>query len=81
MSHEKKLVLIGAGNIGKGYLADLFSARGYHLVFLTHRREQAESMRKEGRYPFIRSPTTGGRRNTLSRAMKRIPPPQNGRPA
>lgn len=59
MSHEKKLVLIGAGNIGKGYLADLFSARGYHLVFLTHRREQAESMRKEGRYPFYKISNDG----------------------
>lgn len=54
MAHEKKLVLIGAGNIGKGYLADLFSSRGYQLVFLTRRREQAESMRKEGRYPFYK---------------------------
>ena len=26
----KKIVLIGAGNIGKGYLGDLFAAEGFH---------------------------------------------------
>ena len=54
MPHQKKIVLIGAGNIGKGYLADLFFSRGYHLVFLAHSLEQTLSMRREGKYPFYK---------------------------
>ena len=44
---QKKIVLIGAGNIGKGYIADLFYSRGYHLVFLAHSMRQTLSMRSE----------------------------------
>lgn len=49
----KKIVLIGAGNIGKGYLGDLFAAEGFHLTFLTHRQEQAESLRSRGSYTLL----------------------------
>ena len=62
MSHQKKIVLIGAGNIGKGYLADLFSSHGYHLVFLTRRLAQAQSMRQEGKYLLYQILSDGGRK-------------------
>ncbi|MBS6510304.1 MAG: hypothetical protein KH334_01245 [Clostridiales bacterium] len=51
----KKIVLIGAGNIGKGYLGDLFAAEGFHLTFLTHRQEQAESLRSRGSYTLYKT--------------------------
>ncbi len=51
---QKKIVLIGAGNIGKGYIADLFYSRGYKLVFLAHSMRQTLSMRREGKYPFYK---------------------------
>ncbi len=62
MSHQKKIVLIGAGNIGKGYLADLFSSHGYHLVFLTRRLAQAQSMRREGKYLLYQILSDGSRK-------------------
>ena len=36
---KKHLVLIGAGKIGCGYLADLFESAGYSLTFLVHTPE------------------------------------------
>ena len=41
---KKHLVLIGAGKIGCGYLADLFESAGYSLTFLTHSLKQAERL-------------------------------------
>ncbi len=34
---KKEVVLIGAGKIGRGYLAELFDVAGYHLTFLNIR--------------------------------------------
>ena len=39
MNFGKKIVLIGAGKIGKGYLGDLFAAEDFRLIFLTHSRQ------------------------------------------
>ena len=33
---KKELVLIGAGKIGRGYIADLFNTAGYKLTFLEY---------------------------------------------
>ena len=43
-TQKKEIALIGAGKIGKGYTADLFSEAGYHLIFLCHSLKQAEAM-------------------------------------
>ena len=54
----KKAVLIGAGNIGKGYLADLFESAGYSLTFLTHSLKQAERLRERGSYTIYKTAET-----------------------
>ena len=36
---NKQVVLIGAGKIGRGYMADLFSRAGYALTFLEYSPE------------------------------------------
>ena len=62
----KKAVLIGAGNIGKGYLADLFESAGYSLTFLVHTQEKTQKMREQGYYTLFitkeSSPKTSKRR-------------------
>ena len=56
----KKAVLIGAGNIGKGYLADLFESAGYSLTFLTHSLKQAERLRERGSYTIYKTAEDSG---------------------
>ena len=50
---KKRLVLIGAGKIGCGYLADLFGQAGYSLTFLVHSPAQTEKMRAQGYYTLF----------------------------
>ncbi len=50
----KQVVIIGAGKIGRGYLAELFQIAGYHITFLAHSPEQTEEMRSRGKYPIFR---------------------------
>ena len=47
---KKEAVLIGAGKIGRGYLADLFNQAGYHLTFLEYSQELVQKMREQGYY-------------------------------
>lgn len=52
---KKEIVIIGAGKIGRGYLAELFQDGGYHITFLTRSKEQAELMRAQGAYTIYRA--------------------------
>lgn len=51
---KRKVVLIGAGKIGKGYIADIFNEAGYQLVFLCHSLKQAEELRQQGYYTLYK---------------------------
>lgn len=51
---QKKIVLIGAGKIGKGYVADLFEKAGYQLVLLTRSLRQAKALREQGYYTLFK---------------------------
>jgi len=51
---NKEVVIIGAGKIGRGYLAELFQTAGYHITFLVHSNEQTETMRVRGKYTIFR---------------------------
>ena len=53
-------MLIGAGKIGCGYLADLFGQAGYSLTFLVHNPAQTKKMREQGYYTlFVTGEQTG----------------------
>ena len=52
MNNEKRLVQIGAGKIGRGYIADLFNEAGYRLTFLDYSPELIKSMNAQG-YSWI----------------------------
>ena len=48
--NEKSIALIGAGKLGKGYLADLFQKAGYDIIFMARRQEQINNLRDHGCY-------------------------------
>lgn len=56
---KKEVVLIGAGKIGRGYLAELFDAAGYHLTFLEYSPELTQALREQGKYLIIKRHSDG----------------------
>lgn len=58
-NYQKELVLIGAGKLGRGYLADLFGAAGYHLIFLEYSKQLVDAMNAQGYYTLFRSNAQG----------------------
>ena len=44
---KKQIALIGAGKLGKGYVADLFGKAGYEVIFLARRQQQVDTMRRD----------------------------------
>ena len=54
---KKEIVILGAGKIARGYIADLFHDAGYKVIFLCHSLRQASALREQGQYKlFIKYP-------------------------
>lgn len=47
----KKAVMYGAGNIGRGFIGQLFSQSGYEVVFIDVNAAILEQLNAEGKYP------------------------------
>lgn len=47
---EKELLVIGAGNIGRGVIGGLFYESGYHLYLYDIMAERMEKLKKQGHY-------------------------------
>lgn len=52
MAH-KTVIIWGAGRIGRGFVADLFSAAGYHLVLIDQSSDLVERLRAAGQYTVV----------------------------
>ncbi len=52
---NKEIVLIGAGKIGRGYMADLFNRAGYRLIFLEYSEDLVKKLRAQGSYTVFMS--------------------------
>lgn len=65
MEPRKEVALIGAGKIGKGYIADLFNQAGYHLIFLCHSIKQAASLREQGYYTVFKYDDLGSENDSI----------------
>ena len=50
---KKEVVLIGAGKIGRGYMADVFNRAGYKLIFLGHTESKVKQLRAQGEYTIF----------------------------
>ena len=53
MKNNKKAVMYGAGNIGRGFIAQLFYMSGYETVFIDVNEEVIDSINKDGEYPIF----------------------------
>jgi mannitol-1-phosphate 5-dehydrogenase len=52
---QKEIVIWGTGRIGRGFVADLFSAAGYRLVFVDQSQALVEQMRRAGAYSTVKA--------------------------
>lgn len=57
---EKKVVQIGAGKIGRGYLAELFQAADYKIVFLDYDENLVKALNAQGYYTIFKRNFGGG---------------------
>jgi mannitol-1-phosphate 5-dehydrogenase len=48
----KKSVIYGAGNIGRGFIGQLFSESGYEVVFIDINQELVDRLNADGKYPI-----------------------------
>ncbi len=58
---QKRVVIWGAGRIGRGLVADLFHAGGYHITFVDCASKLVEQLRAAGRYTVVRLEGAGRR--------------------
>jgi mannitol-1-phosphate 5-dehydrogenase len=52
---EKKIVIWGAGRIGRGFIGDLFSEAGYQLTYIDEAQALVDGLKKEQAYRVIRA--------------------------
>jgi len=52
---EKKIVIWGAGRIGRGFIGDLFSEAGYQLTYIDEAQALVDGLRKDQTYRVIRT--------------------------
>ena len=62
---RKNVVVWGAGQIGRGYVADLFTAAGYHLILVGRSPDLIAQLRSAGRYTVVKVETAGQRRDEV----------------
>ncbi len=48
-----KIVIFGAGNIGRSFIGSIFASNGYDTVFIDANRELVEALNRRGCYPII----------------------------
>lgn len=53
---EKRILIWGAGKIGRGFVADLFDEAGYALTFVDTDEEMVRSLRERGSYTIVKLP-------------------------
>jgi mannitol-1-phosphate 5-dehydrogenase len=58
---DRTIVIWGAGRIGRGFVADLFQAAGYRIVFVDESVDLVEQLRRAGQYTVAHVPGTGQR--------------------
>ena len=54
-TQQATIVILGAGRIGRGFVADLFDAAGYHLVLVDQSAELVAALRTAGRFTVVRA--------------------------
>ena len=68
----KTAVMIGAGNIGRGFIGAAFAASGYETVFIDVNEELVGAINARGEYPVRILLPDGGRRDTMVRGVRAV---------
>ena len=67
----KKAVMYGAGNIGRGFIGQLFAESGYEVVFIDVNTEILNKLNSDGEYP-VRIFTGTGSHETIVRNVRGV---------
>jgi mannitol-1-phosphate 5-dehydrogenase len=59
MDLSKKIVILGAGKIGRGFIADIFQKSGYKIAFIDSNAALIEQMNLNGKYTLFNVPGLG----------------------
>ena len=54
-TRQPTILILGVGRIGRGFVADLFDAAGYHLVLVDQSAELVAALRAAGRFTVVRA--------------------------
>lgn len=64
---QKKVLIFGAGRIGRGFIGDIFNDAGYHLVFADQAQGLVDLLKLQGAYTVVRAASENDiRRITIS---------------
>jgi len=53
MMYKNKMLLFGAGNIGRSFIGQLFSRSGYEVVFVDINKELIKELNKKRKYKLV----------------------------
>jgi mannitol-1-phosphate 5-dehydrogenase len=53
---SKHIVILGAGKVGRGFIADIFYDNGYNITFIDSNRKLIDEMNHKGRYDILNLP-------------------------
>lgn len=62
---DKNAVIWGAGRIGRGFIADLFNAAGYHLTLIDQSAELITQLRQARHYTVVRAANAAERHDQM----------------
>ena len=62
---QKTIVIWGAGKIGRGFVADVFHAAEYHVVFVDASSTLVAQLREAGCYTVVRAESSERRQDAL----------------
>ena len=68
----KTAVMIGAGNIGRGFIGAAFAASGYETVFIDIDRQLVNEINARGEYPVTRFAPDGKRTDACVRGARAV---------
>ena len=63
---SKEVAIIGAGKIGRGFLADLFGRAGYHLIFINGSPKTIDKLNEQKQYTLFTTGPEGTTRKIIS---------------
>ena len=66
MLRSKEVAIIGAGKIGRGFLADLFGRAGYHLIFINGSPKTIDKLNEQKQYTLFTTGPEGTTRKIIS---------------